>query len=201
MLSGASTTCEMSRSRSGLRSISRKFSTAPSTAFCAWPGANAVSFLAQDDGSFVTYTGRERDDGSWNEKDLRQISGTIVKKVAATHQPFIVSDTQKFDDLKDTGEHPRRHDRVGGVLAPLVRRSSHRCYLRGQPLRGSAAAGFRSRGTPALLGVGVAGDRTRPSSRRLDDARRPAGRTESPARARSSRPSFAWAAPSPRARS
>ncbi len=76
-------------------------------------------FLAQDDGSFATYTGRERDHGSWNEKDLRQISGTIVKKVAATHQPFIVSDTQKFDDLKTRGSI---HDGmiVSAVCLPLV---------------------------------------------------------------------------------
>jgi transcriptional regulator with GAF, ATPase, and Fis domain len=76
-------------------------------------------FLAQDDGSFATYTGRERDHGSWNEKDLRQISGTIVKKVAATHQPFIVSDTQKSDDLKTRGSI---HDGmiISAVCLPLL---------------------------------------------------------------------------------
>ena len=76
-------------------------------------------FLAQDDGSFWTYTGRERDRGDWNEKDLRQISGTIVKKVAATHQPFVVSDTQKFDDLKSRGSI---HDGmiISAVCLPLL---------------------------------------------------------------------------------
>jgi Nif-specific regulatory protein len=59
--------------------------------------------LSADDGSFATYTGRLRDRGTWEERDARQISATIVNRVAASHQPFIVSDVDEIADLRERG--------------------------------------------------------------------------------------------------
>jgi Nif-specific regulatory protein len=59
--------------------------------------------LMGDDGSFATYTGRLRDRGEWDERDARQISATIVTRVAASRQPFIVSDLEEIADLRERG--------------------------------------------------------------------------------------------------
>jgi Nif-specific regulatory protein len=56
--------------------------------------------LRAPDGSFATYTGRRRDRGEWDEKDARQISGTIVERVIASKEPFVGSDLQEMDDLR-----------------------------------------------------------------------------------------------------
>jgi transcriptional regulator with GAF, ATPase, and Fis domain len=56
--------------------------------------------LKAPDGSFATYTGRRRDRGDWDEKDARQISGTIVERVIASKEPFVGSDLHEMDDLR-----------------------------------------------------------------------------------------------------
>lgn len=56
--------------------------------------------LKETDGSFATYTGRRRDQGEWDERDARQISGTIVDRVKASKEPFVASDLQGMDDLR-----------------------------------------------------------------------------------------------------
>ncbi len=76
-------------------------------------------FLTKDDGTFATYTGRQRDSGVWDEKDLRQISGTIVTEVASTHQPFIVRNTQQLDDLKSR-DSIQAGKIVSAVCLPLL---------------------------------------------------------------------------------
>lgn len=75
-------------------------------------------FLAQEDGAFETYTGRQNG-GEWNEQDLREISGTIVEQVAVSHKPFIAANLQEFGDLKARGSI---HDGkiLSAVCLPLL---------------------------------------------------------------------------------
>ena len=76
-------------------------------------------FLAQEDGSFAAYTGRQRDHGEWKDEDVRQISGTVLKKVAETHRPLIVADTRQLAELKSQ-DSIHEGKIVSAVCLPLL---------------------------------------------------------------------------------
>ncbi len=71
------------------------------------------------DGALATSTGRRRDQGEWDERSARQISGGIVESVANQRHPLIVSDLQDIADLKERGSIQEGSIRAA-VCLPLL---------------------------------------------------------------------------------
>ena len=59
--------------------------------------------LIESDGTFSTYTGRLQDRRPWPENDARRISSGVLEDVSASKRPYVASDVQKVNDLRDRG--------------------------------------------------------------------------------------------------
>jgi transcriptional regulator with GAF, ATPase, and Fis domain len=57
--------------------------------------------LRESDGTYSTFTGRTREGTAWDERGAREISHTIVERVVESHEPFVSTDIDQIDDLRE----------------------------------------------------------------------------------------------------
>jgi len=75
--------------------------------------------LMQEDGSLSMFTGRTRENQPWDERSAREISGTIVDRVAHSHELFLATDLERMDDLR-TSDSILEHQIRSAVCLPLL---------------------------------------------------------------------------------
>jgi transcriptional regulator with GAF, ATPase, and Fis domain len=57
--------------------------------------------LRESDDTFAMYTGRLREGAPWDENSAREISSSVVARVAETHETFIGLDLSEIDELRE----------------------------------------------------------------------------------------------------